>query len=185
MGRLCRLTLRTGHYWCTALTNWVMAGARVQPVVLAFEDLHWADPTTLDVLRGIAERGALAPLLVVATTRPEFRPPWGMRSHHGTISLAPLDRAQVRDMVAELSARHALPRDVPQFLGCQPRRAFLGQRNVEERCEQSNILSRIELDLRQGALQLGDTPLGGAQPVRIMLGRLRRAKAHHAATSGE
>ena len=95
-----------------ALTNWVMAGAKVQPVVLAFEDLHWADPTTLDVLRGIAERGALAPLLIVATTRPEFRPPWGMRSHHGTISLAPLDRAQVRDMVAELSARHALPRDV-------------------------------------------------------------------------
>ena len=89
-----------------------MAGAKVQPVVLAFEDLHWADPTTLDVLRGIAERGALAPLLIVATTRPEFRPPWGMRSHHGTISLAPLDRLQVREMVAELSARHALSRDV-------------------------------------------------------------------------
>jgi class 3 adenylate cyclase/predicted ATPase len=96
----------------SALTNWVMAGAKVQPVVLAFEDLHWADPTTLDVLRGIAERGALAPLFIVATTRPEFRPPWGMRSHHGTISLAPLDRAQVRDMVAELSARHALPKEV-------------------------------------------------------------------------
>ena len=95
-----------------ALTAWMMAGARVQPVVLAFEDLHWADPTTLDLLRGIAERGALAPLFVVATTRPEFRPPWGTRSHHSTISLAPLDRAQVRDMVAELSARHALPRDV-------------------------------------------------------------------------
>jgi hypothetical protein len=71
-----------------ALTNWVMAGAKVQPVVLAFEDLHWADPTTLDVLRGIAERGALAPLLIVATTRPEFRAPWGMRSNHGTISSA-------------------------------------------------------------------------------------------------
>ena len=95
-----------------ALTNWVMASAKVQPIVLAFEDLHWADPTTLDVLRGIAERGALAPLFIVATTRPEFRAPWSMRSHHGTISLAPLDRAQVRDMVAELSARHALPRDV-------------------------------------------------------------------------
>ena len=94
------------------LTNWVMAGARSQPVVLALEDLHWADPTTLDVLRGIAERGALAPLFIVATTRPEFRPPWGMRSHHGTLSLAPLDRQQVRDMVAELSARHALARDV-------------------------------------------------------------------------
>jgi predicted ATPase len=90
----------------------VLADAKVQPVVLAFEDLHWADPTTLDVLRGIAERGALAPLYVVATTRPEFRAPWGMRSHHGTISMAPLDRHQVRDMVAELSARHALPRNV-------------------------------------------------------------------------
>ena len=95
-----------------ALTNWVMAGAKVQPVVLAFEDLHWADPTTLDVLRSIAERGALAPLYIVATTRAEFRPPWSMRSHHATISLAPLDRQQVRDMVAELSARHALAKDV-------------------------------------------------------------------------
>ena len=95
-----------------ALTNWVMSGAKVQPVVLAFEDLHWADPTTLDVLRGIAERGAQVPLYIVATARPEFRPPWGMRSHHGTISLAPLDRAQVRDMVGELSARHALAREV-------------------------------------------------------------------------
>jgi class 3 adenylate cyclase/predicted ATPase len=95
-----------------ALTNWVMAGAKTQPLVLAFEDLHWADPTTLDVLRAIAERGASAPLYIAATTRPEFRPPWGMRSHHGTISLAPLDSAQVREMVAELSARYALARDV-------------------------------------------------------------------------
>ena len=95
-----------------AATNWTVAGAKTQPLVLVFEDLHWADPTTLDVLRGIAERGALVPLYVVATTRPEFRPPWGMRSHHGTISLAPLDHAEVREMVAELSARHALTREV-------------------------------------------------------------------------
>jgi len=63
-----------------ALTSWVIAGARVQQVVLAFEDLHWPDPTTVDVLRGMAERGALAPLFILATTRPEFRPPWGIRS---------------------------------------------------------------------------------------------------------
>jgi predicted ATPase len=95
-----------------ALTNWVMAGARVQSVVLALEDLQWADPTTLDVFRGIAERGALAPLFVLITARPEFRPPWGMRSHHGTISLAPLDRHQVRHMVRELAACHAFPKEV-------------------------------------------------------------------------
>ena len=94
-----------------AILVWFTAGARTQPVVLAFEDLHWSDPTTLDILRGFAERGALAPLLVVATTRPEFRPPWGARSHHGTITLAPLDRAQVRQMVGELAQRHALSRE--------------------------------------------------------------------------
>jgi predicted ATPase len=41
------------------LTTWVIAGAKVQPAVLVLEDLHWADPTTLDVLSVIAERGAL------------------------------------------------------------------------------------------------------------------------------
>ena len=57
-----------------ALSNWVMAGARTQPVVLALEDVHWADPTTLEFLRSIAERGGQASLLVLITARPEFRP---------------------------------------------------------------------------------------------------------------
>jgi predicted ATPase len=96
----------------TALTNWVMAGSRTQPIVLALEDAHWADPTTLELLRGIAERGALAPLVVLITARPEFRPSWGVRSHHSTIPLAPLDRSQVRQMVGELAARRMLPKDV-------------------------------------------------------------------------
>ena len=100
------------HRQLAALTNWVMAGARAQPAVLTLEDLHWADPTTLDVLRGIAERGALAPLFVLMTARPEFRPSWGARSHHAAISLVPLDRYQVRHMVEELAARHALAKEV-------------------------------------------------------------------------
>ena len=91
-----------------AMTAWVLAGARTQPVVLAFEDLHWADPTSLDLMARLVERGAQSPLLVVATTRPEFRAPWAMRSHHGVVSLAPLDRAQVRRMVGEIASRHAL-----------------------------------------------------------------------------
>jgi predicted ATPase len=61
----------------TAFTSWVIASAKVQPLVLSVEDIHWADPTTLDLLRGIAERGALAPLFVLITARPEFRPPGG------------------------------------------------------------------------------------------------------------
>jgi class 3 adenylate cyclase len=100
-----------------AVTNWVMAAARVQPVVLTVEDLHWADPTTLDVLRGIAERGARSPLYVLITARPEFRPGWGMRSHHGTVSLAPLECEQVRHMVSELAARRDLPTGVTERTG--------------------------------------------------------------------
>ena len=96
----------------TAMTAWVLAGARSQPVVLVFEDLHWADPTSLDLLRAFADRGAQVPMLLLATTRPEFRPDWSVRSHHSLISLSPLDRAQVAHMVSEISARHALSKEV-------------------------------------------------------------------------
>ena len=95
-----------------ALIAWVVAGARSQPVALTFEDLHWADPTSLDLMHALAERGAQAPLLILATTRPEFRPPWSLRSHHSVISLRPLDRADVAQMVAELAARNALSKEV-------------------------------------------------------------------------
>ena len=95
-----------------ALAAWVLAGARAQRLVLAFEDLHWADPTSLDVLRALAERGAQAPLLILATTRPDFRPPWKPRSHHGVISLAPLDPGEIVRMVGEIAVRHALSNDV-------------------------------------------------------------------------
>ncbi len=94
-----------------AIVAWFLAGARQQPIVLAFEDLHWADPTTLDLLKTLAERGAQAPLLIVATTRPEFRAPWATRSHHSVISLSPLDRAEIVKMVAAIAERHALSKE--------------------------------------------------------------------------
>jgi class 3 adenylate cyclase/predicted ATPase len=95
-----------------ALVTWFLAGARSQAVALAFEDLHWADPTSLDLMQALAERGAQAPLFILATARPEFHPPWSLRSHHSVISLSPLDRADVALMVGELAARHALSREV-------------------------------------------------------------------------
>ena len=94
-----------------AMTAWLLAGARAQPLVLAFEDLHWADPTSLDLLRMLAERGATAPLMIVATARPEFRAPWVTRSHHTIISLVPLDRQQVRQMVGSIAERYAFSAD--------------------------------------------------------------------------
>ena len=95
-----------------AMIAWILAAARTQAIVLAFEDLHWADPTSLDLMRALAERGRTAPLFIIATARPEFRPPWSLRSHHSVISLRPLDRADVAQMVGELATRHALSQEV-------------------------------------------------------------------------
>ena len=108
--KLSSLELRSRQL--AALVAWVLAGARTQPVVLVFEDLHWADPTSLEVLQALAERGAQAPLLILATTRPDFRPPWKPRSHHGVISLAPLDPDDIVCMVGEIAVRHTLSKDV-------------------------------------------------------------------------
>ena len=95
-----------------ALTSWVLAGARSQPAAVVFEDLHWADPTTLDLMQALAERAAQAPLLIIATMRPEFRPSWSARSQHSVIALSPLDRADVALMVGELAQGHALTQEV-------------------------------------------------------------------------
>ena len=99
-----------------AIVAWLLAGARTQPLALAFEDLHWADPTSLDLMKTLAERGAQAPMMIVATARPEFRAPWTTRSHHGILSLIPLDRAQIRKMVATIAERHALSKDTIEGL---------------------------------------------------------------------
>jgi class 3 adenylate cyclase len=95
-----------------AVVAWLLAGARAQPIVLVVEDLHWADPTSVDLLRTFAEEGAQARLLILATARPEFRASWRPRSHHSIIALEPLDRADTARMIGELASRHALSQEV-------------------------------------------------------------------------
>jgi class 3 adenylate cyclase/tetratricopeptide (TPR) repeat protein len=95
-----------------SIVSWTLASARAQTLVLVFEDLHWADPTTIEAFCALAERVAEAPLLLVATTRPEFRSQLSLRSHHSVIALRPLDRADVALMVGGLTARRALGTDV-------------------------------------------------------------------------
>src|SRR5205823_1025375 len=52
---------------------------------------------------------ATAPLLLLSTARPEFRPPWALRAHHTQLTLSRLPRKHVREMVARVAARTALP----------------------------------------------------------------------------
>ena len=95
-----------------AMVQWAIAGARNQPLVLVFEDLQWFDPTSLDLVQALSHNGAQAPILILATARSEFRPPWSLRPHHHVISLSPLDEAQVQRMIAELASRRTLSTDV-------------------------------------------------------------------------
>jgi hypothetical protein len=99
-----------------AMVAWAIAGARVQPIVLVFEDLQWFDPSSIELIHALSEHCADAPLLILATARPEFRLPWSPRSHHGAISLTPLDTAQVQRMVAEIASRHALSTEMARGL---------------------------------------------------------------------
>jgi predicted ATPase len=78
------------------------AAARQQPSVLLFEDAHWADPTTLEVLDLLIDRVKTVPLLVLLTHRPEFQSRWSGQGHVGALNLSKLTRTQSAAMVAAL-----------------------------------------------------------------------------------
>ncbi len=90
------------------LVEWVLGSARAQPLVIATEDLHWADPSTLELIQLLVEQGATARLLLLYTARPEFQAPWPMRAHHAQINLNRLTSGNVRAMVAQVAAKIAL-----------------------------------------------------------------------------
>ena len=84
--------------------EWVIGTARREPIVIAIEDLHWADPSTLELLQLLAEQGATARLLLLYTARPEFHARWPLRAHHMQITLNRLSSRNVRTMVEEVVA---------------------------------------------------------------------------------
>ena len=95
-------TLRT-------LVDITEAAARQQPSVMLFEDAHWADPTTLEVLDLLIDRVKTVPLLVVLTHRPEFQSRWSGQGHVGALNLSKLTRTQSAAMVSALAGGKALP----------------------------------------------------------------------------
>jgi predicted ATPase len=64
-----------------ALLKQLEAESRRRPVLMVFEDAHWVDPTSREVLDLSVDRVRHLPVLLVITFRPEFHPPWGDRSH--------------------------------------------------------------------------------------------------------
>src|SRR5712691_5660899 len=99
-----------------ALLTWLLALTEQQPLLFIVEDLHWVDPSTLEFLTLLVEQGPTARLLTLLTCRPEFQPPWGLRTHLTPMALQRLPQPQVEAMVAQVTGGKALPPDVLQHV---------------------------------------------------------------------
>lgn len=95
-----------------ALLGQVEGLAARQPVLLAIEDVHWADPTSLELIELIIDRASSLPLLVILTFRPEFVPPWVGRPQVTLISLNRLARRLRAEMIAHVTGGKVLPQEI-------------------------------------------------------------------------
>src|SRR5207244_437836 len=83
-----------------------------QPVLFVMEDLHWVDPSTLELLSLLVDQGPTARILVLLTFRPDFSPPWTGRSHLTQITLPRLPQRQAAEMTGRVAHGKALPPEV-------------------------------------------------------------------------
>ena len=90
----------------------LFAIAAKEPVVFVVDDLHWVDPSTLELLGLIVDHGPATGVLTILTARPDFVAPWGARSHMTHVSLGRLPRARIEKLVVELAKGKAVPKEV-------------------------------------------------------------------------
>jgi class 3 adenylate cyclase/predicted ATPase len=86
--------------------------ARQQPVLMVFEDAHWIDPTSRELLDLRVERVRSLPVLLIVTFRPEFQPPWTGQPQVTMLALNRLDRRDRTALVGQIAGGKALPDDV-------------------------------------------------------------------------
>ncbi len=91
------------------LAELVGGSAPRQGRVVLFEDVHWADPTTQEVLTALIERAEKRPLMLLVTFRPEFEPLWTGRAHVTPMSLGRLSRTQGASIVVHIASSKSLP----------------------------------------------------------------------------
>ena len=95
-----------------ALLTILMRIATQQPVLFVVEDLHWVDPTTLELLTLLVDQGPTARILALWTFRPDFSPPWTGRAHLTQVTLPRLPRQQATVMADRVAHGKALPAEV-------------------------------------------------------------------------
>jgi class 3 adenylate cyclase/tetratricopeptide (TPR) repeat protein len=99
-----------------ALLMWLLRETEQQPVLFIVEDLHWLDPSTLELLSLLIEQAATMRLFTLLTCRPTFRPPWAPHAHLSHLTLSRLPRPQAARMIEQVTGGKALPAEVRQQL---------------------------------------------------------------------
>jgi len=95
-----------------ALVAWLLEEAERHPVLAVWEDLHWADPSTLELLSLMLDQVPTVRMLTLFTCRPEFRPPWTTHAPVTQITLNRLGRTQVEAMLPSLTGDKTLPTEM-------------------------------------------------------------------------
>jgi predicted ATPase len=95
-----------------ALLTILLRIAAQQPVLLVMEDLHWVDPSTLELLSLLVDQVPTARILALFTCRPDFGPLWTGRSHCTQVTVHRLTRSQAAEMIGRIAHGKALPPEV-------------------------------------------------------------------------
>ena len=97
-----------------ALTAQMHALSRSHPVLMIFEDVHWIDPTSLEVVGQTVERLKALPVLLIVTYRPEFDPPWIGRPYVTALNLNRLGEREIAAMIDRVTGNKAMPDSIRQ-----------------------------------------------------------------------
>jgi class 3 adenylate cyclase/predicted ATPase len=144
-----------------ALRAWVLDLGSYQPLVLLVEDLHWADPSTLELLGPVFEQAPTSRILAILTYRPEFNPPWAGRSHATPIVVSRLTRRQVRAMIERIAGGPGLPEEVVGKIAARTDGVPLFVEELTKNVLESGILTQrndgYELEEPLGELAIPET----------------------------
>jgi class 3 adenylate cyclase/predicted ATPase len=97
-----------------ALGSQIETLARQNPVLMIFEDAHWTDPTSLEVLGRAVDRIATLRVLLIVTFRPEFEPPWIGRPHVTALTINRLAQRDIEAMIDRVVGNKPLPPSIRQ-----------------------------------------------------------------------
>src|SRR5438270_1085556 len=97
-----------------ALCSLLEAVARMNPVLMIFEDAHWTDPTSLELFARTVDLAVSHRLLILVTFRPEFSPPWIGRPHVTARTLNRLTRRDIDALIEGVVGSRSLPAGVRQ-----------------------------------------------------------------------